>query len=84
MKKVEVRICVGTTCHLMGGSILVNEINKLPVEILEGISLKYATCFDVCQGEVTPPVVMINGKLFGDMNPEKLENLIKKEMKEVM
>ena len=73
---MEIKVCVGTTCHLLGSSSLVEAINELPEDIKTKITLKYSTCFDKCQLEMKPPVVSIDGKLYDDMNPGKMKEMI--------
>ncbi|BDU51029.1 NAD(P)H-dependent oxidoreductase subunit E [Haliovirga abyssi] len=80
--KVKIKICVGTTCHLMGSSSLVDIKKKFPLEITDDIEVGFATCFGFCNGEKIPPIVEINGKFYEDMNEEKLIQIVK-DLKEV-
>lgn len=73
---MKVKICVGTTCHLMGASALVEVIESFEDEIKKGISLEYSTCFSACQGQFVPPVVKIGEEFFGNMTPENLKNTL--------
>ena len=73
---MKLKICVGTTCYLMGGSTLIESLKELPGDILKHLKINYATCFGVCQGEIQPPIVMIEDELIGSMTSEKLKEII--------
>ena len=79
---MNLKICVGTTCHLMGWATLMDGVKELPPNILKDIKIDYATCFGVCQGELMPPIVMLEGELIGDMTSEKLKKIIIKKIGE--
>lgn len=73
---VEVRICVGTTCHLFGASDLLNLEEFLSDEIKDVVTIKGEACFGFCKdperpfGE--PPYVKINGNVISNANVEKV------------
>ncbi|MDN5342051.1 (2Fe-2S) ferredoxin domain-containing protein [Oceanotoga sp. DSM 15011] len=71
-----ISICVGTTCHLLGSSSLVEAINELPEKYLNNVSIKYSTCFDVCHGQMKPPIAKIDDKLYDDLSPDKIKKII--------
>lgn len=73
---MRIKICVGTTCHLMGGSLLADAVKNNRLYKKGEIKLEYATCFGACNGEYLSPVVEIDNKLYDDMNVEKLINLM--------
>ncbi|HPG47839.1 MAG TPA: NAD(P)H-dependent oxidoreductase subunit E [Petrotogaceae bacterium] len=73
---MEVKVCVGTTCHLMGSATIIEEINQLPKEIADKITLKYATCFEVCHGQMKPPIIKIDDTYYENVTPEKVKQLI--------
>lgn len=73
---MNVKICVGTTCHLMGASTLIESLELLENNIKSKIKIEYATCFSACQGTFTPPVIKINDNFFGNMTPENFRKLI--------
>ena len=73
---MNVKICVGTTCHLMGASTLIESLELLENDLKSKIVIEYAACFSACQGNFTPPVVKINDEFFGNMTPESLRKLI--------
>ncbi len=72
MDKIKVKICVGTTCHLMGSHALVTMIEELPSWMKEKIEFSYSPCFEVCNRGAQPPIVEINGEYMEDVTPDKL------------
>jgi len=78
---MKVKICVGTTCHLMGSSTLVEAFESFEEDIQNKVSLEYSTCFGACQGNFIPPVVKINNDFFENVTSEKLRNIIIEELK---
>ena len=78
---MKVKICVGTTCHLMGSSTLVEAFENFEKDIQEKVFLEYSTCFGACQGNFSPPVVKINNDFFENLTPEKFRNTIIEELK---
>ncbi|NLI28799.1 MAG: hypothetical protein GX423_01845 [Nitrospiraceae bacterium] len=75
---MEIKVCVGTTCHLLGATELVEALKDLPPEIARKINLGYSVCFESCQGTMRPPIISINGKYHQDMNPSRMKALILK------
>jgi NADH:ubiquinone oxidoreductase subunit E len=58
----------------MGGSYLEEIVKKYKDS--KGIKFRYVTCFEVCNGDIPAPVIKIDNKYIGNMNNEKLENII--------
>lgn len=77
---MRIKICVGTTCHLMGAPALIESIDSLEKELKKKIESEYATCFSVCQGEMIPPVVQIGEKYYGNMTPDNLKKIVKERL----
>ncbi len=75
-----VRICLGTACHVLGGSQLSDEIQDIlgigPGEITSDgrFEFQQVACLGCC---AQAPVVEINGKIFGKITPEKLRRIFK-------
>lgn len=68
--QIDVKVCIGTTCYLLGGAELL-ELPKIP-----GVEITGMGCNNHCQKE-RPPIVSINGILFSEMTPSKLLEEIK-------
>jgi len=80
MKKTEVEICVGTPCHLMGAEELLDMVKNLPEKYENNFKFKSSHCIeDKCD---LAPVVKIDGKIYGEQNPEKLRELLDNYLKD--
>ena len=62
MEKINVKICVGTMCCVMGGAELRDVIESLPQNILEHLNVSYSPCLGCGKGEQAPPFIEVNGK----------------------
>jgi len=76
----SVRVCLGTACHVQGGTLLANEISDT-FGIQSGESTKdnrfdyeEVSCLGCC---AQASVVEIDGKIFGKMTPDKLRKNLK-------
>jgi len=74
MSKNILKICIGTPCHLMGAADLMESIEELDQNLRERIELKTSHCIDNCCDQA--PVAEFNGKVYQDLNPEKLYKII--------
>jgi len=76
-----VRICRGTACHVRGGKTIL-KLAKQNLGIEEGettpdmeYTLETVACIGVC---ALAPNIVIGDRVFGHMNPKKIEQLMKK------
>lgn len=79
-KKV-VRVCRGTACHVRGGKTILKLV-KQTLGIEEGettpdmeYTLETVACIGVC---ALAPNIVIGDRVFGHMNPKKVEYLLKR------
>jgi len=80
MNKIQVEICVGTPCHLMGAEELLDLVKNLPDKYENEFEFKSSHCIeDKCE---MAPVVKIDEEIYGEQNPEKLRDLLDKYLKE--
>jgi NADH-quinone oxidoreductase subunit E len=76
-----ITVCLGTACHVRGGLRIVNELSrKLNIEPGETTSdmqftLETVNCLGCC---AIGPVVVIDDEYYGEMNPTKTIQIIKK------
>jgi len=75
-----VRVCRGTACHVRGGKTILKLVKK-NLGIEEGettpdmeYTLDTVACIGVC---ALAPNVVIGDRVFGHMNPKKIEHLMK-------
>jgi NADH:ubiquinone oxidoreductase subunit E len=76
-----VTICLGTACHVRGGQRLVDKMSRTynlkPGETSpdERFTLETANCLGCC---ALGPVVVVDGKYESQVNPDKLDKILKK------
>jgi len=76
-----ITVCLGTACHVKGGQRLVDKMardfNLQPGETTgdERFTLETANCLGCC---ALGPVVVVDGKYESQVNPEKLDKILKK------
>ncbi len=79
--KHSVTLCLGTACHVRGGPKILREIAKTlgiePGQTTQDrqFSLQVANCLGVC---AIGPVMFVDGKFYGEMNPVKAKRVIEK------
>ncbi len=76
----EIKVCLGTACHLKGGQRLVDNLSrKLGIEPGRTtadlkITLETVNCLGAC---ALAPVAVADGKYHGRMNARKMDKIIK-------
>ncbi len=76
----QVRVCMGTACHVQGGRILSDEIQDIigiqPGEISPDHQYEFheVACLGCC---AQAPVVEIDGRIHGKMTRKKLQKVLK-------
>ncbi|MGB8981843.1 MAG: NAD(P)H-dependent oxidoreductase subunit E [Anaerolineales bacterium] len=77
----QVRICMGTACHVQGGEALSEEIQKIigirPGEISPDQKFEFheVACLGCC---AQAPVVEIDGKIHGKVTRQKLNKMLER------
>ncbi|RCW54199.1 MULTISPECIES: NAD(P)H-dependent oxidoreductase subunit E [Halanaerobium] len=79
MSKNILKICIGTPCHLMGAANLLESVEKFDCKLRQKIELKTSHCIDNCCDQA--PVAEFNGKVYQNLNPEKLYKIIRENIK---
>ena len=78
-------VCTGTACHVRGAERILGKLKReLQVEIGETTSdmqftLEQVNCVGAC---ALGPVVVTDEKYFGDMDPQKVEKMLKEYIEE--
>jgi NADH-quinone oxidoreductase subunit E len=78
--KHVISVCTGTACYLKGAEELIGEIKRiLDIELgqvsADGkFSLEGVRCLGCCG---LAPVVMIDGKIFGRVEPKQIKDILK-------
>ncbi len=73
MQSVEVEICAGTACHLMGAQGLLDVTNTLKQTHGQRLQVKLTHCLGAC---AHGPNARINGTLYSRLTEEKLLALV--------
>ena len=83
--KYQVSVCMGTACYVKGAAQLVETL-KQQLKIDWGqttedqlFTLNWARCLGACG---LAPVVMINDKIYGDLTPKKMSDILNKRRRE--
>jgi len=78
-----IRVCKGTACHVQGGELLSQEIQKqLGIKAGEispdtRFDFQEIACLGCC---AQAPVVEIDGKIYGKMTPEDLRKVLHEQL----
>ena len=82
--KHSITLCLGTACHVRGGAKILRELKGL-LHVEPGqttadrqFSLNVANCLGVC---AIGPVMMVDRKFYGEMNPVKAKKIIEQMSK---
>ena len=76
----QVKVCLGTACHVRGASRIDKEVERKlgigPGETSEDgeFSLETVMCLGCC---AIGPVVVIDGKYYGQVTPTKVESILR-------
>lgn len=77
--KYTISVCLGTACYVKGAGEIMEAL-KEELQVKEGgttedmmFTLQQARCLGACG---LAPVIMINGKIHGDLTPKKVVELI--------
>ena len=76
----QVKVCLGTACHVRGANRIVEEVGRKlgigPGETSEDgeFSLETVMCLGCC---AIGPVVVIDGKYYGQVTPTKVESILR-------
>ncbi len=83
MKKLEVKICIGTTCYIMGASQLQHLEDYLAKEYLEYVDISGSQCLGCCQDKNydNAPFVKIGDDIMGNATIAKVINEIEERLK---
>lgn len=70
--KLEVKVCVGSSCHIRGGTKTLRALETLieKANLAGRIDLKADLCLDNC---MQAPNVIVGGDIYGGVTPDKVE-----------
>ncbi len=72
MRKIEIEICCGTACYLLGGSELMRIEEFIPEAWRGRIEVTAVPCMSNCESHALgrAPFVRVDGETFGNANVE--------------
>lgn len=85
MAKIEVKICLGTTCFVMGGSSLQELTEIIPKKYGDKVELLGANCLGLCSTNweySKAPYVKVNEEVVSEATIEKVLEEIDKQLME--
>ena len=77
----EVHVCTGMTCHLRGASKLMEKVEEITglkcgeTDAQARFTLERGSCLGSCS---IGPELIVNGKHYGRMAPDKVEDVLKR------
>ncbi|MGD9638706.1 MAG: NAD(P)H-dependent oxidoreductase subunit E [Alphaproteobacteria bacterium] len=79
-KKINIKICTGTSCFVMGASNIQELETELPEELRNKVEIEYVRCLDFCKdGNYNKgPFVLIDGKVIDEATIHKIIEELKK------
>ena len=85
MQKVQVEICCGTACFLLGASEMMDMEEALPEELRVRVEILPRTCLGLCEREnigKAPFVRFGNGEVMSDASRDKVMDRIRQLVEE--
>ena len=83
MAKVEVKVCLGTTCFVMGGSNLQELNDIIPQKYGDKVELSAANCLGLCSINweySKAPYVKVNEEVVSEATAEKVLEEIERQL----
>ena len=83
MKKTVVKICMGTTCFVMGASELQELEEIIPKKFGNSVDIQGVTCLDYCSScsESQAPYVLVDDEVVNKATVEKVMEVIERKLK---
>lgn len=76
---MEVKVCVGSSCHLKGSYDIIQKVKELieKNKIEDKVELKASFCLGNCSNGVS---MEIDGELISNANPENIEQIFNEKV----
>jgi len=77
---INVKICVGTYCYVMGGHELRELKTKLPAHLSDRVKVEASVCLGCNElgEEPKPPYAQVNGELMAEATVQKIVDKLEK------
>jgi iron-hydrogenase subunit alpha len=79
LEKVVVKVCVGTTCYVLGGSELTDFARQIPPAWKDRVAVEGTVCLDLCRnsGRLKPPFVQVGDQVVDQASVEKVLGVLR-------
>ena len=84
MAKIDLKICMGTMCYVMGGAELRALVDMLPEDVKQHLCVSYSPCLGVCDIKGEPPYIKLDGKIVAGVSKTNLLQIIKEALSDVV
>lgn len=84
MKRISLKICMGTMCYVLGGAELKDTLENLPEEINNYLDITYSPCLGYCQENEPAPFIELNGRKIAGVCKQSLIQILKEELRHVI
>lgn len=76
--KIQIKICVGTTCYVMGASDILTIQDELTPSISDRVEVLGIPCFDLCKNSANgkAPFVSVNDIIIDSASLDKVKEYI--------
>lgn len=81
-RKIDVKICLGTACYVLGAANYQDLEELIPQEWFDYFDISGAGCLDLCKRPDAgrAPYVLIDNRLYSEMTASKLIQLLKERL----
>ncbi len=84
MEKINLKICMGTMCYVLGGAELKEAIEDLSEDIRDYLNISYSPCLGYCEEKQEPPFIELNGRKIAGVSKTNLLQILKEEIRDVV
>lgn len=81
MEKIQVKLCAGTMCYIMGGAQLTEVTELLTNDEKQYVEISLAPCLGYCEKQKNPPFATVDGEFIENVNKEILLQIIKDKIR---
>lgn len=84
MKKINVKVCQGTACFVMGGDIIKSMLSTLEEKYADKIEITSVRCLGLCNQNDSfskAPYVLVDDEIVSSATVEKVTNIIESKLK---
>ncbi len=76
---LEVKVCVGSSCHVRGGAMTLKALKSLieAYDVLNEVDLHADLCLDNC---LQAPNVVVDGTIHGGVTPDRAEQFFREQI----